>query len=64
MPGMGGMGGMDFGGGDSDDDEEEEEEANTTAATGHEHVHGENCNHDHEAPKKNADLGDLDAAAE
>ena len=64
MPGMGGMGmpGMEgFGGGDSDDDEEEEEEENPAGG----HVHGENCNHEHEAvPKKNADLGDLDAAAE
>ena len=64
MPGMGGMGmpGMEgFGGGDSDDDEEEEEEENPAGG----HVHGENCNHEHEdVPKKNADLGDLDAAAE
>ena len=64
MPGMGGMGmpGMEgFGGGDSDDDEEEEEEEHAHG----EHAHGENCNHEHEpAPKKNADLGDLDAEAE
>ena len=48
-------------GGDSDDEEEEEEEAKHDQ----EHVHGEHCDHSHEAPqKKNADLGDLDAEAE
>ena len=72
FPGMGGMGGMPgmegFGGGDSDDDEEEEEEDGHEHGHDHGHgghVHGENCNHEHEpAPKKNADLGDLDAEAE
>ena len=67
--GMGGAGMGGFGGeGDSDDEEEEEEEGahGHVHGHGHEHVHGENCNHEHEqeAPKKNADLGDLDAEAE
>ena len=52
---MGGAGGYPPEG-DSDDDEEEEEEQQQP------HVHGENCDHEHEAPKK--DLGDLDAEEE
>lgn len=56
---MGGAGGFGGEGGDSDDEDEEEEEEHK-----HEHVHGENCNHEHPPATKAADLGDLDAEAE
>ena len=67
---MGGQGGNPMmGGGDSDDEDEEEEEEEHAGHSHGDHMHSEHCSHEAEAghshePKKNADLGDLDAEEE